>query len=119
MKVNEATAFRLLSKSKDFGSSISGKESTAYEDVNVEILGVPCIVRFGFSSSKNLSPIVTSSCVWIFGSINAFFGSSYFPVSEDSLAPSILNSTIDHAIEQAKSNTTFQTMKVTFLPEIF
>ena len=104
MKIDEVTALRLYSDSK-FGATCM-KESTAHEEGKAEIVGVPCVVQFGFSSKKECTGAVsTSACVWIFsGSCADFFGSSYLPVCEESDAPSILNSTIDDAIEQAKAN---------------
>lgn len=111
MKIDDATASRLYLQCKAGACLVKeSKESTAHEEAKLVILGVPCVVDFGFSSSKrNFGHVEISSCVWIFsGSGPDFFGSFYLPVQEDAHAPSILNSTIDHAIEQAKENKKFQ-----------
>lgn len=111
MKIDDATASRLYLQCKA-GASLAkeSKESTAHEEAKLVILGVPCIVDFGFfSSQRNFGHLGISSCVWIFSSSGPdFFGSFYLPVEEDAHAPSILNSTITHAIEQAKGNKKFQ-----------
>lgn len=112
-EVDDITALRLYFHSKAGVPQMRGKESTFYEEANTEILGVPCIMRFGFSSEKKCSmTVVTSSCVWIFsGSGQDFFGAIYLPVDEDSHAPSILNLTIDRAIEQAILSPKFEARK--------
>jgi hypothetical protein len=109
MIVDEVTACRLHCQAKAGVPHTLGKESTFYEEIDTEILGVPCVVRFGFTSRKKCStPCVTTSCVWIFGSSDqAFLGAIYLPIEEDAHAPSILNSTIDRAIKQAILNPKF------------
>lgn len=113
MKIDDATACRLYLHSKS-GVRIPHKESIAHEQANLVIFGVSCVVAFGFSSSKGYSGYVkTISCVWIFSRSRLdFFGSFYLPVYEGSHAPSILNSTIECAIEQANANQKFDAMKV-------
>jgi hypothetical protein len=113
MIVDDVTALRLYSQAKARGSQSAGKESIFYEEIDTEIMGVPCILRFGFSSEKkSLMPVATGSCVWIFASSGSnFFGAIYLPVEDDSHAPSILNLTIKRAIEQAILNPKFNAMK--------
>lgn len=107
IKIDDATALRLYLKSKD--GPMSQKESISKEETPLAIFDVPCIVDYGFSSSKKQSEVVTKSCVWIFsGSSPDFFGSFYLPVDEESHAPSILNLTIAHAIEKAKADPKFK-----------
>lgn len=111
MKIDDAKASRLYLQCKAEASLVKeSKESTAHEEARVVILGVPCVVDFGFfSSQKNFGHVEIRSCVWIFSDSGPdFFGSFYLPVEENAHAPSILNSTINHAIEQAKANKKFQ-----------
>ena len=110
MEIDDATALKLLLHSKAGGGE-SHKESISHEEAPLVILGVPCIVDYGFSFSRKQFEVVTQSCVWIFsGSSSDFFGSFYLPVGEESHASSILNLTIAHAIEQAKANPKFKAM---------
>ncbi len=111
MKIDDATALQLFLHSKAGGEP--HKESISHKEAPLVILGIPCIVDYGFSSSnsKKQFEVVTKSCVWIFSASSSdFFGSFYLPIDEESHAPSILNSTIAHAIEQAKTNPKFKAM---------
>lgn len=108
MKIGDSTAFRLQLHSKVLWSVVN-KASIANEQAHLVILDVPCEVSFGFSSKKRSGPFETNACALIFGSSgNDLFGAFYMPVDEDSNAPSILNLTIAHAIEQTKDNPKFK-----------
>jgi hypothetical protein len=110
IKIDDSTALKLLSYSR--ASMSSQKDSIAHQEAPLVILGVACIVDYGFSTSSRQSGGVTKACVWIFSeSSHAFFGACYSPVGEESKAPSILNSTIAQAIEQAKVHPTFEAMR--------
>src|ERR1035437_4894436 len=113
MKIDDGTAFRLYFDSKTINPWV--KEPIAsHEEAKLAILGVPCVVDFGFTTSRETSPwpVVTKSCAWIFSdSCPDFFGSFYLTVDEDSHAPSILNWTIALAIDVAKENQKFKEMK--------
>lgn len=113
MEIDDATALQLLlhSKTRGGGGERAHKELISHKEAPLVILGVPCIVDYGFSSSENQFKVVTKSCVWIFsGSSIDFFGSFYLPIDEESHASLILNSTIAQAIEQAKTNPKFKAM---------
>lgn len=103
-EVDEMTALRLYFHSiAGIPPQLYGKESTCYEEFNIEILKVPCLLRFGFTSEKKYSTTaVTIACAWIFCRANQdFFGSIYLPVDKETQACSYLNLTIERAIEQA------------------
>lgn len=112
MKIDDATASRLYLQCKAGAAQVQGpKESTAHEETRVEILGVPCLMDFGFSAATKIRSghIEVSSCVWIFdGAGTDFFGSFYLPVVDGEQATSVLNSAISQAIEQAQGNQKFQ-----------
>ena len=119
MKIPDATALRLYLRSTS-GVHLHRTDSIACEEANLVILDVPCVVKFGFSSSiKCVKPVATSTCVWIFSSSDpgVFFGSFYLPVNEDSHPPAILNSAIDQAIEKAKTHHGFLAMKAALMVE--
>lgn len=118
IQIDDITALRLYRHSKGWVPKIPGKVFDCCEDVNANILGVPCIVRFGFSSkNKCLTELVTSSCVWIFScSSQDFFGAIYLPVNEEVDVSSTLNLAIELAIEQAISNPKFETVQASLAP---
>lgn len=111
MKIDDVTASRLYSQCKAGTHLVrESKESSARQEAELLILGVPCIIDYGFlSSKKSFGQVEISSCVWIFSSSGSdFFGSFYLPVEEGAHAPTVLNSAIRHAIEQAKANQKFK-----------
>jgi hypothetical protein len=114
MKIDNATALKLYFDSKTIKPWIK-KPIVSHEEIKLAILGVPCVVDFGFTTEKDFSPLhdVTKACAWIFSdsSSDIFFGSYYLTIDEDAHAPSILNWTIDLAIDLAKESDKFRAMK--------
>jgi hypothetical protein len=112
MKIDAATASRLYWKCKAGATLVKGpKESTIRQEARCEILGVSCIIDFGFSAATKIGSgqLAVSACVWIFSDAGTdFFGSFYLPVAEDDDAASVLNSAISQAIAQARDNHKFQ-----------
>ena len=117
MKIDDVTAFRLYFDSKTIKPWVR-EPIASHAEAKLAILGVPCVVDFGFATSKKTCwPVVTKSCAWIFSDSHPdFFGSFYLTVDEDSHAPAILNSTIATAIELAKENRKFKAMKAALKP---
>jgi hypothetical protein len=112
MKIDAATASRLYVQCKAGATWVKGsKESTAHQEARCEILGVSCVLDFGFSAATKIhsGQLAVSACVWIFSDLGTdFFGSFYLPVTEGDDAASVLNSAISQAIAQAQGNQKFQ-----------
>jgi hypothetical protein len=112
IKIDTATASRLYLQCKAGATWVKGpKESTAHQEARGEILGVPCVIDFGFSAATKVrsGQLAVSACVWIFSDTGTdFFGSFYLPVAEGDDVASVLNSAISQAIEQAQGNHKFQ-----------
>lgn len=112
MEIDAATASRLYLQCKAGATLVKGpKESTAHEEAPFEILGVSCVIDFGFSAATKIGSgqLEVSSCVWIFSDAGTdFFGSFYLPVADGDDAASILNSAISQAIKQAQGNQKFK-----------
>lgn len=73
IKIDDSTALQLFSYSR---ASVSlQKDSIAHQESPLVILGIACIVDYGFSTSSKQSGGVTKACAWIFSdSSHAFFG---------------------------------------------
>ena len=68
MKIDDATALQLFLHSKTGGWGEPHKESISHKEAPLVILGVPCIVDYGFSSSKNQFEVATKSCCLLYTS---------------------------------------------------
>jgi hypothetical protein len=93
------------------GAGPGAEASTARQEVRCEILGVTCVLDFGFSAATRLGSgqLEVSACVWIFSDTGTdFFGSFYLPVADGDDVASVLHSAISHAIAQAQGNHKFQ-----------
>jgi len=114
LQIDDDTAHRLFGKCKSELAWIKGrsKESPVTEKSKLHAFGVPCIIDFGFVLKNVASRSQIHTCVWIFSDCSSdFFGSCYLPVKEDAHAPVILNQTIVHAIEHAKTNQKFKELQ--------
>jgi hypothetical protein len=113
LKIDDVTASKLyLECQRDVLSAKSCKEIPAVEKTKLVVLGVSCVVEFGFCFNKYSSRPGIHACVWIFSPCGEdYLSSSYQHVQSEIDARAILNSTICIAIERAKATSKFESLQ--------